>query len=143
MKFKSKTLLIDNDEDTNFKDEIRPCNFNYARMTPLELMYCKVFMWKSIQRNIKGSFEELIEGLKQFLWQLFNFLTIPFLPIMLYIYTVKEIKHAKNEVWKNQCFECKYWKSSPRTGQDMTVTVGDCDKCKIIDGVATRFIKSL
>ena len=26
----------------------------------------------------------------------------------LYIYTVKEIKHAKNEVWKNQCFECKY-----------------------------------
>lgn len=144
MKFKSKTLLIDNDEDTNFNDIIRPCDYNYARMNSLELMYCRLFMWKSIQRNIKGSFDELVEGLKQFLWHIWDLSLVPFLPITLYIYSKREIEKAKIEVWKDKCYDCKYWKSSPiiKGRVEDIIGIDECIQCKLIDGMPTKFVES-
>lgn len=141
MKFTSKTLLIDEDEN----NQIRPCYYNYARMTTLEFLYCKIFIWKSVQRNIICAFKEVIEPIKEISWFIFNIITIPLLPISLYVYAIKEIKKAKNEVWKDKCYECKFGNCSPLIKEILkdAIIIGECSRCKLVDGVPTNFIEEV
>jgi len=139
MKFKSKTLLIDEDEN----NKIRPCYHNYARMSILEFMYGELFIWKSVQRNIVYTFKEFLESIKEISWFIFNIVSLPVLPITLYLHAKKEISKAKNEVWEYKCFSCKYVKSSPLIKGRIEDIIGidECIKCKLIDGIPTKFVE--
>ena len=139
MKFKSKTLLIDEDEN----NKIRPCYHNYARMSILEFMYGELFIWKSVQRNIVYTFKEFLESIKEISWFIFNIVSLPILPITLYLHAKKEISKAKNEVWEYKCFSCKYVKSSPLIKGRIEDIIGidECIKCKLIDGIPTKFVE--
>jgi len=141
MKLKSKTILIDENE----KIKIRPCYHNYARMTTLEYLYCEVFIWKTVQNNIIYSFKEVIEPIKEIVWFVLNIISLPILPILLYIKAKKQINKAKNEVWKDKCYDCKYRKNSPMIKERLKdmIIIGECAKCKLIDGMPTKFIEGV
>ena len=139
MKFKSKTLLIDEDEN----NKIRPCYHNYARMSILEFMYSEIFVWKSVQGNIVYAFKELLEPIKEISWFIFNIVSLPILPITLYFHAKREIEKAKNEVWENKCHYCKFRKSSPilKGRVEDIIGIDECVKCKLVDGMPTEFVE--
>ena len=139
MKFKSKTLLIDEDEN----NKIRACYHNYARMSILEFIYSELFIWKSVQRNIVYAFKELLEPIKEISWFIINIITLPILPITLYFHAKKEISKAKNKVWEHKCYNCKYRKNSPilKGRVEDIIGIAKCIKCKLIDGIPTEFVE--
>lgn len=141
MKFKNKSLLIDKDEN----DKIIPCDYNYARMTILEVIYCDIFIWKSLQRTIKYQYKYMIAGLGDFLYHFSQLLLLFILPILLYISARKNIKEAKEQVWKNKCYKCEYEESSPILNGCVEDIIGikECVQCELINGEPTRYIKSI
>lgn len=134
MKFKSKTLIIDNDEDTNYKPKIRPCTYNYARMTVKEMMYYKIFIQKIIQNVYIDNLNDLIQNGKEFLldlWCVFiNIVQIPILPIIIYIISKREIKNAQKDILQDKCCSCVNYKQKDNVF---------CDGCKLIDGIPSDF----
>ena len=142
MKFKNKTLLIDEDEN----NQIIPCNYNYARMTILEVMYCDMFIWKTVKRTIKYQYRYMVTGLEDFLYHFSQLLLIPIMPILLYISARKDIREAKEQVWKSKCYKCEYEESSLILNEcieEDIIGIDECIQCKLINGEPTRYIKSI
>lgn len=94
---KSKDLIRDD-------GRIRGCDSNIAKMTVLEVIYCRIFVWKTIPDMIiydnKEFFIEFLKGLRSLLYLIINIGCIPFYPIILPIVYSKSIKRAKAEVEK-------------------------------------------
>lgn len=142
MKFKSEALIIDEDEN----NQVRPCNYNYVRMTIFEIVYCKIFVWKLMSRTIKYQYCYMLTGLKDFLYHFSQLLLLPIMPILLYISARKDIKEAKEQVWKSKCYKCEYEESSlilNECVEEYIIGIDECIQCKLINGEPTRYIKSI
>lgn len=119
-------------------NKIRPCAFNYVRMNTFELMYCRLFIWKTISKNIKCSFLEMIENFKEFIIRLIDLCLIPISFIFMFpVACYKDIKQAKETVLKDFCFECKYYEGNPFKNKGNSK--GTCENCKLINGKALNF----
>lgn len=113
------------------KGKIRRCLLNECKMTVMEHLYCRVFIWKSIPYDIKMLFKDFINNLKELGISLINIVLLPYFIVLFPFESRKTIQEAKQSVFDNLCYECKLYKSESK----------ECNTCKLVDGKATNHIE--
>lgn len=127
MNFKSNTLIIDEEDGAGY---VRNCNYNIARMNTFEYMYCKIFIWKEISNNVKDSFCEMVNNLKEFFFHFIDLITFPIQLIFIFpIICNRKINKVKREVFEDMCLNCSNYKTEK------------CKECILIDGTPNKYNK--
>ena len=122
--FKNKEFIMD-------KGKIRCCLLNECKMTVREHLYCRIFLWKSIPYDIKILFKDFVNNLKELIISIINVLFLPYFIILFPFESRKAIKEAKQSVFDEYCYKCKFYKCKSK----------ECNSCKLVDGKATNYIK--
>lgn len=123
--------MFKNKEFIMYKSKIGSCLLNECKMTVKEHLYCRIFVWRSIPRDIKILFKDLVNNFKELIISIINVLLLPYFIILMPFESYKTIQEAKQSVFDDYCYKCKFYKYKSK----------ECSSCSLVNGIAINYIK--